>query len=492
MPIMDGRGHVLCGGGGLQGSLDGTPLPFATYGGGCWADDDGTALEQLREGATDPVSGKPVPRLAVWNEGATPSALSRAANDFAGGGGAFIAWLAGYGVYGSLEDRLSGTPEEVRATLGKAGTAGPRSVAPDGTIGYIPDRQNGYGLALVDRAGRVVYVPGIPPVDVQVLGAGVAIWRGGAVGRPATRPTLADAQGVQLQTFEGRDWLFYWSEARGCVLQPDGGDSHGCIVDPRPLEFNPHMRVVGDELWICWSTTQGEGPNDLVICAMRADGTIHYVRTASGVAPMAPLWCDLSQPVTPPVQPPIEPPVQPPIEPPIEPPPVKPPVKPPIPPSPYRTHRKANAMEIDGKTVTLRGPKGMLQRPNGPGTGIWGQNADPKGTWRGSVFDLSDSNDVRGHYAAKKLPNGRYTFTSVQENCLAGEDAGWYTPDVVQQFYHKPTGNTDAGDLEQWRVYDGNENGALEAQCEQVTDDQHPSGAGKKFFAYPLAVEVVS
>ena len=26
MPIMDGRGHVLCGGGGLQGSLDGEYL----------------------------------------------------------------------------------------------------------------------------------------------------------------------------------------------------------------------------------------------------------------------------------------------------------------------------------------------------------------------------------------------------------------------------------------------------------------------------------
>ena len=252
MPIMDGRGHVLCGGGGLQGSLDGTPLPFATYGGGCWYDDRGTALEQLRE----PAPGT----LAFCREAAAPALLPRGANDFAGGGGAFIAWLAGYGVWGSLEQRLAGTDEEVRAHLATAGTAGPRSVAPDGTIAYIPDRQNGYGLALVDPDGRAVIIPGIPPVDVQVLGAGVAIWRGGAEGRPPTRPALADAQGVQLQTFDGEDWLLYWSEARGCILQPDRG-THGFVLDSRPLEFNPHMRVVDNELRICWSTTQGEGPN---------------------------------------------------------------------------------------------------------------------------------------------------------------------------------------------------------------------------------------
>jgi hypothetical protein len=172
--------------------------------------------------------------------------------------------------------------------------------------------------------------------------------------------------------------------------------------------------------------------------------------------------------------------------------PVPDPVVPPKPtPKPYFIHKRGTYMtEIDGKTVTLRGPRGLLQRPDTPGTGIW-KDADPKGTWRGSKFDVSDSGDARAHYVAKKLPNGRYTLTNVQDRCLAGEDAGWYTPDVISQFYHKPTDNTDAGDLEQWRIYEGNENGALEAQCEHVTDDQHPSGAGKKFFAYPLSVEVV-
>ncbi len=163
-------------------------------------------------------------------------------------------------------------------------------------------------------------------------------------------------------------------------------------------------------------------------------------------------------------------------------------------PKPFFTHTKGKAVtEIDGKTVVLRGPKGMLMRPDKPGTGIWGKDADPKGTWRGSVFDVSDPGDDRTHYTAKKLADGRYLFTNVKENCRAGEDAGWYTPDVLQQFYHQPTGHPEdkAGDLERWACYDGNNNGAVEAQCEQTTDENHPAGPGKKFFAYPLAVEVV-
>ena len=302
MPIMNGRGHVLCGGGGLQASLDGNYLPFPTYGGGCWLDDV-IALEQLRAG----------PVLATWS-GGDPVPLERAANDFAGGGGAFIAWNADYGVWGSIEHYLTGTPEDIHNHLAVAGTAGPRSVAPDGTIGYIPNRQNGYSLALVSPEGNVVFIPGILPVDVQVLGDGVAIWRGGAQGRAPTRPTLADAQGIQMQTFAGKDWLLYWSEKAGCVLQKDG-NPNGVILDIRPLEFNPSMRVVNDELWIAWSTTQGEGPNDLVICAMNSDGAIRYERQATGVVPAVPRWVDLSVAVTPPIV----------VPPPVIPPPVIPP-----------------------------------------------------------------------------------------------------------------------------------------------------------------------
>ena len=142
---------------------------------------------------------------------------------------------------------------------------------------------------------------------------------------------------------------------------------------------------------------------------------------------------------------------------------------------------------IDGKIVVLRGPGGLLLRPDAPNTGTWGHLHQG---WRGAVWDVGDKNDARCHHVAKKVGT-RYTFTHVQNNGLAGEDGGQYSGALDKQIYYKPDGNTDAGDLELWRVYDGNENGALEAQCEHVTDSHHPSGAGKAFFAYPLAVEVV-
>jgi Putative Ig domain len=165
----------------------------------------------------------------------------------------------------------------------------------------------------------------------------------------------------------------------------------------------------------------------------------------------------------------------------------KPPDRP-TPTSPYLHHKGVTMASLDGKKVVLRGPGGMLLRPDAPNTGIWA-NAQPPG-WRGSIFDGADSRDSRYHYVAKAVGN-RYTFANVADNCLAGEDGGQYSGGLGSQVYHKPSGNTDAGDLEQWRVYDGNQNGGLEAQCEHTTDRQHPSGAGKSYFAYPLAVEVI-
>ena len=335
MPIMDGRGRVLAGAGGVPGSLDGTPIPFRTFGGGAWLDDVGTALESLPE---------PAPAtLNIWDTlTGELQQLPRGANDFAAGGGAYIAWLSGYGLWGTLEQRLTGTPAEVQAALAKGGTCGPRAVAPDGTIAYIPDRQNGYGIEIVSPGGAIVSVPGIVPWDVQVLSAGVAIWRGGAIGRAAPKPAVPDAQGIQLQPLNGVDWLCYWSDQVGFVLQPDG-EAYGWVLDVRPLEFNPSLRAVGNELRVAWSVSQGEGPGDVVVCALSTAararrvgptpiGVVRYRLTARNWAAQDAIWRDLTAPPPSTEPPPIDPPPidPPPIDPPpIDPPPIKPPIDPP-------------------------------------------------------------------------------------------------------------------------------------------------------------------
>lgn len=667
MPLLNDRGDVIAGAGGTQGSLNRMPYPFATFGGGSWLDDSTVLLQEPRPAPT-------LGELGTWRSGdAAPIGWGMAANDWASRAGAWAAWLPGRGVFGTLEERL---PPSLRAGLAKAGTLGPRAVAPDGTIAYVPDRQAGLGVRLVDPAGGIVDVPGVVAYSFQALGPGTAIWKGGAVGRAPVRPAAADAQGVILVTLSDGDWLAYWSESCGFIAQRDG-DADGYVLGREPLFFNHDARAVDGELAIAWSVTQGEAPGDVHVAfidrnaprvpiapsapSIPAFSFSHSVSTVpfkdplgdSGaqaevlvnqnaqrqarplfvaddslidgnwtgpllgvyteygpgdpdvskaikgaaalktrllacydsrdpwflpaglrawdvpavecyrypgetleeavarwrrdVAAMAAQWpgdmavvgmwycmggaaggdppevwpvgdvLDAQRPLNEIVNSclrirmilpfsylrangitahpelmasfrnllaaapgaPILTPV----------PPDKP-IDPPKPKPETFTHRGVKMASIDGKTVVLRGPKGMLMRPDAPGTGIW-KDADPKGTWRGSKFDVVDKNDPRAHYVAKKLSNGRYTYTNVQDRCLVGIDGGWYTPDVLAQFYHKPTDNTDAGDLEQLRTYDGNENGAIEAQTEQVTDDQHPAGAGQKFFAYPLAVEVV-
>lgn len=172
---------------------------------------------------------------------------------------------------------------------------------------------------------------------------------------------------------------------------------------------------------------------------------------------------------------------------PVPTPPIDPPIDPPHPPTPFRKHTKGSAMEIDGKIVQLRGAGGRLVAPDAPNTGTWG--GLNKG-WRGVRY-VGDG-DGAARMRARKLSSGRYTFTSEGTNGLAGADGGQYSPALDKQGYFKPDGDTDAGELEQWRVYDGNENGAIEAQIEQTTDQNHPAGAGRKFFVFPLTVEIVS
>jgi hypothetical protein len=269
---------VLAGAGGIQGSLDGVSFPFPSWGGGSWLNDEQAVVSHQITGVpTDPQG------LCTWDPGNVPVQIGPSPNDFSAGGDSYVAWRAGYGVFGTLERFFD------RATLAIAGTAGPRACAPDGTVAFIPDRQYGYGIRIVARDGSVTEVPGIAPTDVQTLGPGVAIWSHGAVGRPALRPALSDAQGVQVHRFNQQDWLLYWSDAAGLVLQVDGA-SEGWVLDSRPLEFNPSCAVVVDELQIAWSTTQGEGPQDIVVCALTSNNTIVYIRTANGVQPATPRW----------------------------------------------------------------------------------------------------------------------------------------------------------------------------------------------------------
>lgn len=137
-------------------------------------------------------------------------------------------------------------------------------------------------------------------------------------------------------------------------------------------------------------------------------------------------------------------------------------------------------MDINGKTIVLRGPGGKLGRPDGHDTGIWG---GLHAGWRGLIFDGTDKNDARYHHVARKVENNNYAITN-QFNGLLGADATKFSTGLDKQFYYKPDGNADRGGYETWRVYEGNENGAVQGQIEYNDE----SG---KYFSASVAIEVV-
>jgi hypothetical protein len=101
------------------------------------------------------------------------------------------------------------------------------------------------------------------------------------------------------------------------------------------------------------------------------------------------------------------------------------------------------------------------------------------------IWDGRDVHDARYHHTAHKVENQNYALVHVQNNGLAGADATKHSGDIGAQFYYKPDNDVDRGGYETWRVYDGNENGALEAQIEYDNDEG-------KYFSCPVAIEVVS
>ena len=136
-------------------------------------------------------------------------------------------------------------------------------------------------------------------------------------------------------------------------------------------------------------------------------------------------------------------------------------------------------MDIDGTLVILRGPAGKLARPDAPNTGPW---AHLHQGWRGVIWDDPHSTEPRCRHRVTRAADGNYTFTN-EHGGFMGADATTHSGDLTRQFYYKPSGRP-AGGYETWRVYDGNENGAIQAQIEYRNDE----GA---YFSCSVAVEVV-
>ena len=308
MPKLNARGDVICGTAGLPGSVNRRPYPFATYGRGCWRDDDTILVALISAGGA----------LHGWQPFADPNGIAvwpvdpRGFNAIAGGGGNYGALVAG------------GAPV-LFGTLGDLPGAGAADVALDGTTVYKTDYFAEYGLTLVAPDGTVrtlreapapsparfrwrtaiaangatVPIPSAPAYDYRALEGGKAFWPGGAYGRAPVRPYFPDAMNIKLATILDEDWLIYWSgAANAIVLHPDGA-SEGYLFVSSTM-FDHDMIALGAELVVASSLTQGEGPNDLTVFHASRSG----IRYVIGSGPM-PAWGALA--TTPPEPEPPDP-----------------------------------------------------------------------------------------------------------------------------------------------------------------------------------------
>lgn len=276
MPKLNTRGDYVAGGGGTQGSVNGTLYPFPTDGGGVWLDDDTIIVQRKADSV--------LVRMNAHNFAADVIQPPRGATAIGGGGGKWLAHLPGVGLYGDVPN----------APLFAAGLPS-NAVGRDGTRVYTPDAQVGFGYHGFNPDGSTFDVDGSTPFGVQVLGPNTVIWQGGAYGRQPPRPALTDAQNIRIVPIHGLDWLVYWSESTGFIAQPDGAQE-GWLLDTRPLEFNYDVISEGDSLLIAWSVTAGERPEDIVLCRVYPDA-VSYPKDAANWEPQFARWQRLEPPV---------------------------------------------------------------------------------------------------------------------------------------------------------------------------------------------------
>ncbi len=257
----------------------------------------------------------------------------------AAGGGKWLAWLAGVGVYDAAGN-----------VWPAAGLAGPTvsgdgrgAAGRDGSLAMVADRGNGRELLLYPPSGPAIALPDIAIGKLTIESASVVIWtennQAVAWGVPSPAPQLDPVFSAQsiwtgrerllLVTGYDRLWLRKWSAPLGY------------LVVPTPTAFSADAIALSPDLVrVSWSRTAGEGPGD-----------IQWLDVAVA---------DLVQPVEPPTPPDPEPPDPPDPEPPDpEPPDPVPPDPEPEPPEPEPPLPEApHMLTIDLTTPLIRAVTG--------------------------------------------------------------------------------------------------------------------------------------
>lgn len=248
---LNARGVALMGQGQTTVSVQKVPkLPNAGIGG--WIDDAHFVANALLPAEPGRPAGWYVVQYDALLNRVSPL-VRGGANTLVAGGGRWLGWTP---------SGMFGTPVARPAEMRKADV---RGAGLDGTLAWCRDQVSGIGLVLTAPDLSVVEVPSAVAFDVHVLGPGMAVWFDGqtvySVGI-SVRPALPSGK-MRVAFVDNETWLVYWSEGIGLIAQLNGS-ADGYILETRPIAFNHDAVGVGSDLVVAWSTTQGEGPGDLI------------------------------------------------------------------------------------------------------------------------------------------------------------------------------------------------------------------------------------
>lgn len=217
---------------------------------------DAEALVGQRDQGGDSWKVSAAPAIgALW----TPVA-DRGCSVIVAGQGRWLAFLAGYGVFGpqGLISASMSIGADVQACRGKA--------APDGTVALVKDYQRGEGLHLLAINGEVTAdVPDAQPLgQVAVVDRTRALWadRRGGIRTCGGLPVPVTLPGPVLWPWvllaSGVPWLLYHStDANGLVLHPF--DSLKGYALARPPAFYPlGVTVSGPLVAVAWATNPAD------------------------------------------------------------------------------------------------------------------------------------------------------------------------------------------------------------------------------------------
>lgn len=345
----------------------------------------------------------------VWAAVAAP-----ASNQLAAGGGRWLAWRAGTGLY---NDAISWSA----AGLAGVGTDGRGAAAADGTLGVILDRQQGFPVELWRADGTTVRLPDTAAATLAIGSRDVAVWVDGgqirAFGLPdpapqaelaaSARPIALGGTWLLLVTTNDRVWLRRWDVALGTVVVPG---PFGFAADA--------VAIDGSTVRVCWSVTVGERPEDIQSMDVAVSS--------------------LTQPVAPPAPEPEPPDPEPEPEPPDPEPEPEPEPPEPEPPPVHEPYYRAKEYPMETEVGAIKGPGNKFGRVLAAdrGKGLFG--------WYPIRWDRDTPDDDCWFELSK--PDERHQLRHTKVDGLFGADATENSSDLTKEFYLKP-GN-DRGILE--------------------------------------------